>query len=133
MTDCSDLYGAPFMCGSIKVPTSATDPSLGTRTIDFVYRPADTQPAKAVSLFSDGPVQSTFSESSTWKADFYSWIAAAQGAEFATRDVILVNTRGTGRRRGRLPAAADRGQRLPPGRAGVRGHLRPQHRLLHQR
>jgi len=97
MTDCSVLYEGPFLCGSIQVPTSATDPSLGTRTIDFVYRPADTQPATGVSLFSDGTVQSTFSESSTWKPGFFSWIATAQGAESATRDVILVNTRGTGR------------------------------------
>ena len=97
MTDCSELYQGPFRCGSISVPTSADDPSLGTRTIDFVYRPADVQPALAVSLFTDGTVQSTFSESSPWKAQFFAWIAAAQGAEFATRDVILVNTRGTGR------------------------------------
>ena len=96
MTDCSGLYGAPFLCGSVKVRTSATDPSLGTRTIDFVYRPADVQPATAVSLFSDGPTQSTFSELSPWKAEFYAEMATGQGADFATRDVLLVNTRGTG-------------------------------------
>jgi pimeloyl-ACP methyl ester carboxylesterase len=42
-------------------------------------------------------VQSTFSSASPWKAGFFSWIATAQGAEYANRDVVLVNTRGTGR------------------------------------
>ncbi len=97
LKDCSGRYDGPFMCGSINVPTSASNPSLGQRRIDFVYRPADEQPATGVSLYSDGPTQSSFSKSSPWKPGFYSWVATAQGALFATQDVILVNTRGTGR------------------------------------
>lgn len=97
LTDCSAEYDGPFLCGSIQVPTNPADPRLGTRTIDFVYRPADVQPATGVSLFSDGPIQSTFDANNTWKAGFYSAMATAQGAELSSRDVILVNTRGTGR------------------------------------
>lgn len=97
MTDCSADYDGPFLCGSIQVLTNPADPSLGRRTIDFVYRPADVQPATGVSLFSDGPIQSTFDSNNPWKAGFFSFIATAQGAELDTRDVILVNTRGTGR------------------------------------
>lgn len=97
MTDCSAAYDGPFLCGSIQVLTNPADPSLGQRSIDFVYRPADVQPATGVTLFSDGPIQSTFDANNPWKAGFYSFMATAQGAELGSRDVILVNTRGTGR------------------------------------
>ena len=97
ITDCAAEYNGPFLCGSIQVLTNPEDPSLGKRTIDFVYRPADVQPATGVSLLSDGPIQSTFDAKNTWKPGFFSYLATAQGAELGSRDVILVNTRGTGR------------------------------------
>jgi pimeloyl-ACP methyl ester carboxylesterase len=97
LDDCGAQWGGPFLCGTINVPVSKANPSLGTRVIDFIVRPADVQPAKGTTLFSNGADNSTFSESSPWKAGYFSWIAAARGAQFTTRDIILVNTRGTGR------------------------------------
>ncbi len=96
-TDCSAAYDGPFLCGSIQVPTIRGDATAGTRTIDMVYRRADVQPAKAVSLISDGPWISTFSAEEPWKAGLMWWTATAQGAEAATRDVLEVNVRSTGR------------------------------------
>ncbi len=97
LEDCSAQWNGPFLCGTIEVPLSTSNPALGKRQIDFIVRPADVQPAKGTTLFSNGADNSTFSESSPWKPEFFSWIATARGAQLETRDVILVNTRGTGR------------------------------------
>ena len=97
LVDCSARWDGPFLCGTLDVLVSKANPSLGKRHIDFLVRPADVQPARGTTLFSDGADNSTFSDSSPWKPGFYSWIAAARGALLETRDIILVNTRGTGR------------------------------------
>ena len=78
------------------MPTSATDPILGTRTIDFVYRPADIQPAKSVSRCLAMARSSPPSPSSRRGRLTSTPRSPSQGAEFETRDVLLVNTRGTG-------------------------------------
>jgi pimeloyl-ACP methyl ester carboxylesterase len=87
---CPDLDG--WDCGKVTVPISRSDPSLGTTTATYAFRPHDDQsrPAEGTTLVSDSPGGSTFPP-----AGFLAFSALGDDL-LKTHDVIAVDPRGTG-------------------------------------
>lgn len=95
LKDCSKRFSSgKVLCGRLEVPVDRADPSLGTTRVSFAYRPADRQPARRVTLVTDGPWVAT-----TAALDFLAYGATGGGAQMENRDVIFVDSRLTGRNR----------------------------------
>lgn len=88
---CSALPG--WECGSIEVPIARSNPALGTTEVSYAVRPHDDQsrPAEGTTLAVAGPGEATINEFGGFIFPF-----AALGDLTATRDLVLVDVRGTG-------------------------------------